>query len=63
MLSFAFSTNDPGDENDYGTAERRAGPPVPTLVVPAQFLGPSPEGLITFRDPGDEDDNPAFALA
>ena len=61
MLTMSFSTDDPGDENDYGV-------PGPSsvefacLTACAQAFDDGPHGAIIARDPGDEDDNPAFAL-
>lgn len=62
MLTTSFSTDDPGDENDYGALRR--GPSVefasPTAFAPAFDDGP--HGALIARDPGDEDDNPAYRL-
>ena len=62
MLTMSFSTDDPGDENDYGALRRGPSVEFASLTAPAQAFDDGPHGVTLARDPGDEDDNPAYRL-
>ena len=62
MLTMSFSTDDPGDENDYGAPRRGPSVELAFPTASAQAFNDGPHGAILARDPGDEDDNPAYAL-